>query len=268
MRVLKFLLGHLATWSLGHFVLAAQLAHADPATSAPIPAPTPADVWFEAAAENRYAIVKTMLDGGYDVTTTQRVTKLRALHFAVGGGAGETVVMLLHRGAELEARDTVNMTPLHHACELGQGTIAEVLLAHGADVNAVGGVHGYTPLHLAVQNDHADLAAALLDGGAELNARESHGATPLHFAVLHGRVAAAARLIDRGADVADATTDDGYTALHLAAMRGHVECAQLLIERGAPRGAKDRAGMTPLQRARQSKAEGVAAVLERPAAAE
>ena len=110
--------------------------------------------------------------------------------------------------------------------------------------------------------------AALLDGGAELNARESHGATPLHFAVLHGRVAAAARLIDRGADVADATTDDGYTALHLAAMRGHVECAQLLIERGAPRDAKDRAGMTPLQRARQSKAEGVVAVLERPAAAE
>jgi len=100
------------------------------------------DVWFDAVAENHYTTVKGMLDAGYDVQTTQRVTELTALHFAAGGGAGETLVLLLCNSANVDARDTVQMTPLHHACELGQAKIAEVLLAHGADVNAVGGVHG------------------------------------------------------------------------------------------------------------------------------
>jgi len=230
------------------------LTHADPV-------PPVADLWFDAASENHYATVKGMLDGGYDVHTTQRVTELTALHFAAGGGAGETVAMLLFSGAVVDARDTVEMTALHHACELGQAKIAEVLIAHGADVNAVGGVHGYTPLHLAVQNDHTDLAGTLLDAGADLNTREGHGATPLHFAVLHGRTAAVERLIERGADVHDATTRDGYTALHLAALRDHADLARLLIERGADADLKDSAGMTPRQRATDEGSVGVVEVL-------
>ena len=218
-------------------------------------------VWFDAVAENHYATVKGMIDGGFDVNAPQRVTELTALHFAVGGGAGETAAMLLWNGAGVDTRDSVDLTALHHACELGQAKMAEMLLAHGADVNAVGGVHGYTPLHLAVQNDHADLAGALLDAGADLSAREGHGATPLHFAVLHGRVAAARRLIDRGADVADPTTRDGYTALHIAALRDRAACAVLLLQQGAPLDARDHDGFTPLQRAREFKANNVIAVL-------
>ena len=215
-------------------------------------APEPAvagQAWFDAVAENHYATVKTMLDEGHAVNTSQRVTELTALHFAAGGGAGETLVLLLCRGAQVDARDTVDMTALHHACELGQAAIAGVLLAHGADVNAVGGVHGYAPLHLAAQNDHADLGETLLAHGADLNAREGHGATALHFAVLHGRTAAAERLIDRGADMADVTTRDGWGLLHLAALRGHVDCALMLLDRGAAVGVQDHEGMTPLDRA-------------------
>ena len=246
---------------------AVQPALADQAQRESIPAvPTVAEavepaVWFEAVAENHYATVKSIIDGGFDANTPQRVTELTALHFAAGGGAGETAAMLLWNGAAVDTRDSVDMTALHHACELGQATIAGMLLAHGADVNAVGGVHGYTPLHLAVQNDHAALADKLLDAGADLNAREGHGATPLHFAVLHGRVASAARLIDRGADVADPTARDGYTALHIAALRDRVDCAVLLLERGALRDVRDHDGFTPLERARASGAAGVTAVL-------
>jgi len=226
--------------------------------------------WFDAVSENNYDWVLEILESPMpiDHQTRQATTELTALHFAAGGGAGEVAVMLLHRGAEVDARDTVQMTPLHHACELGQTKIAEVLLAHGADVNAVGGVHGYSPLHLAVQNDHVDLAGMLLDRGGELNAREGHGATPLHFAVLHGRAAAAGLLLDRGADVADATTRDGYTALHIAALRDLKDCARLLVERGAPLEARDLEGMTPRQRAAEEGAAGVIEVLLEAGAAE
>lgn len=251
---LRFSLGPWAGGTLGLLLVSLQVACAGSAASS---TSTPGveghadggQAWFDAVAENHYGTVKEMLDAGYGVNTSQRVTELTALHFAAGGGAGETLVMLLWSGAQVDARDTVNLTALHHACELGQASIAQVLLAHGADVNAAGGVHGYTPLHLAVQNDHADLAGALLDVGAELNAREGHGATALHFAVLHGRVAAAERLIDRGADIADVTTRDGYSLLHLAALRGHVDVAVMLLDRGAWVGVQDHDGMTPLDRA-------------------
>ena len=247
---------------LGAFARQPALADQAPRESVPaVVAAVEQAVWFDAVAENHYGTVKGMIDGGFDVNTPQRVTELTALHFAAGGGAGETAAMLLWNGAGVDTRDSVDMTALHHACELGQAKIAEMLLAHGADVNAVGGVHGYTPLHLAVQNDHADLAGALLDVGADLNAREGHGATPLHFAVLHGRVAAARRLIDRGADVADPTTRDGYTALHIAALRDRAACAVLLVQHGAPLDARDHDGFTPLQRAREFKANNVIAVL-------
>ncbi len=74
--------------------------------------------------------------------------------------------------------------------------MAELLLAHGADVNAVEG--GNTPLHGAVLFGRAEMAAWLLDHGAKVNAADFRGKTPLEHAVERGHAAVADVLKSRG----------------------------------------------------------------------
>ncbi|MBS24783.1 MAG: hypothetical protein CMQ28_03985 [Gammaproteobacteria bacterium] len=55
----------------------------------------------------------------------------------------------LAKGADVNAKDTYNRTPLHCAVEGGHKEIAELLIAKGADVNAIvtaGQYQGKTPL--------------------------------------------------------------------------------------------------------------------------
>jgi len=62
-----------------------------------------------------------------------------------------------------------NSTLLHKACEEGNAEAVRVLLALGANVNAVD--HGeYTPLHVAVEKDHLAIVKMLIKKGADLSA--------------------------------------------------------------------------------------------------
>ncbi|HVM63144.1 MAG TPA: ankyrin repeat domain-containing protein [Verrucomicrobiae bacterium] len=60
----------------------------------------------------------------------------------------EIAEILLTHGADPNAKDLINQTPLHAAVVSGMTDIAELLIAHGADVN-VRDVAGGTPLRLA-----------------------------------------------------------------------------------------------------------------------
>jgi hypothetical protein len=71
--------------------------------------------------------------------------------------------------------------PLHHAVMQGNKYVVELLLAHGAEVNARFATTGTMPLHEAA-NDK-DLVELLLAHGAEVNAKDAYGVMPLHFAV-------------------------------------------------------------------------------------
>jgi ankyrin repeat protein len=80
-------------------------------------------------------------------------------------------------------------------------TIA-ALLVSGADVNAAfAGRHSETPLHWAASSDDVGAIDVLLDHGANIEARGSviGGGTPLSDAVAFGQWQAARRLVERGA---------------------------------------------------------------------
>jgi ankyrin repeat protein len=65
--------------------------------------------------------------------------------------------------------------PLHSAAAARDAASAELLLAAGADPDAVQ-AGGFTALHAAAQHDDADLAAALLRAGADPAVRDEQGA--------------------------------------------------------------------------------------------
>jgi hypothetical protein len=86
----------------------------------------------------------------------------------------------------------------------GPETVA-LLIAAGADVNArYGGPHTETPLHWAASSDDVAVLDILLDHGADINASGAviGGGTPLSDATAFGQWRAARRLVERGAKAA------------------------------------------------------------------
>ncbi len=105
-------------------------------------------------------------------------------------------------------------------------------IARGADVNEADLVLGL-PLMIAAQGDHIAIAEVLVTHGANVNAEDITG-TPLHTAALAGHTAMVEFLVSMGADV-NASASEGTTPLHRAAANGHTDIIELLIKHGAAR---------------------------------
>jgi uncharacterized protein len=82
------------------------------------------------------------------------------LHAAVAGGHSDVSLLLIARGADVNALDSGRHTPLHIAAENGQLAVVEALLAHGADPHAFD-VEDKTPLSRAAARNHAAVVDAM-----------------------------------------------------------------------------------------------------------
>ncbi len=107
-----------------------------------------------------------------------------ALHWAVTLDCEEIVKLLLEKGADPEIRSqeksvgTKDETALHRAAFWDRLEIAEMLIKHGANVNARD-ADGDAPLHSSIYKENVELAQLLLKHGAEVNAKNGKGETPL-----------------------------------------------------------------------------------------
>ena len=111
-------------------------------------------------------------------------------------------------------------TPLHFSAFFGRPDAAALLIARGAQVDALGrGFMTGTALHSAAAAAHADIVRMLVDAGAEPNLRQSGGETPLHAAAANADVPSVDALLDHGADPS-LTKEDGQSILDLAEERG------------------------------------------------
>ncbi|HEV3119691.1 MAG TPA: ankyrin repeat domain-containing protein [Gemmataceae bacterium] len=170
------------------------------------------------------AIIETLLATGIELNVFE----------ASATGQGERVAALLERDPGLaNAFACDGFTPLGLAAFFGHGSVAEMLLRHGARVNlAARNSMQVMPLHSAAAGRDLAMVGLLLDHGAEVNARQQAGATPLHSAAASGKVDIAAVLIAHGADV-NAKMDDGVTPRALAVKHNHAEMAEFLRTHGA-----------------------------------
>jgi ankyrin repeat protein len=117
-------------------------------------------------------------------------------------------------------------TALHFAAFFGHAGAVELLLAHGAEVDAFGrGWMTGTSLHSAVSRKWSEIARRLLEAGANPNARQSAGWTPLHSAAHNGDLASIDLLVAAGADPS-ATNDEGRSVLELAEERDDPAAAE------------------------------------------
>jgi len=167
-----------------------------------------------------------------------------ALHDAAFMGHTETVRVLLERGADVNARDIDENTPLHKTAFMGRIETVRVLLEKGADVHASNNERK-TPLHYAAGNGHTEIVRALIERNMDVNAIDIPGITSLHYAAGNGHTGAARVLLEGGADV-NTKRESGDTPLHHAALYGHTEIVRVLIRAGANIHAANNCGETPI----------------------
>ena len=156
---------------------------------------------------------------------------------------------LIQAGANVNARDRDEKTPLHLAAESWKDTseICKVLIEAGAKLEAEDFLQN-SPLHLA---ENVKVCKTLLQLGANVNARGNNERTPLFFNVESEETLGICKaLLEAGANI-DAKDWYQKTPLHAAVMNTQLENVEFLLEHGAQIDPKDKNGKTPLDLAIQ-----------------
>ena len=187
-----------------------------------------------------------------------------ALLQAAEVGDANAVAIALRAGANIEARDAHDRTALLLAATYDQIPVANVLVAMGANPNALDDRHD-TPWLVTGVTGRVAMLEALLPANPDLTIRNRFGGLSPIPASERGHVDYVRRVVLTGVDL-NHVNDLGWTALLEAVILGdggpnHQEVVQILLAAGADRDIADRAGVSALQHAEQRGQNEVARLL-------
>src|SRR5262245_7154370 len=138
-------------------------------------------------SSNELHRVTVLLDYGARVDDRGRFG-LTALHYAVRGGKLPLIKLLLARGAQANALDSDGLTPLLHLAKTRSKAdpipVMELLVASGANVDARDETQGTLLMHFA-RRGNAQAVRWLLAHGADRNARNKNGKTAADLGRAH-----------------------------------------------------------------------------------
>jgi len=196
------------------------------------------DIWFAAGRGRVEDVRKILAESPEAAKAVLPNDGVSVLNIAAGAGHKEVVEMLLAHGADVNAGGRFKVTPLASAAFKGYTEVAAVLLAHGADPRCVDSSN--PPLMLATLASRLEMVRLLLDRGA----RPQDCSSTILQGVRTRQIAEL--LIDHGLDVNEPIR--GVPPL-LWTVGGTSEVAELLVERGADVNAADYEGRTGLHAA-------------------
>ncbi|MFM1803598.1 MAG: hypothetical protein RL136_477 [Planctomycetota bacterium] len=267
--------------SMTLLVKRAIVANSPNAPTAPVNTPGPGTTdLINAVRAGDMAKVSALIASGVDVNERDRAGQRTALHWAAKSGNRpamevliaakadpnikdrqgrtplwgavetelETIKFLIEKGAQVNARDQINSTPLLWAAGFGKPEMVAFLLTQKADVKATDD-NGWTPLIWAAGLGQPQTVDLLVKSGADVAAADKQtGDTPLLRGARTGKAESLKILLLAGADI-KATNKAGQTALHLAAASGSAEKVQMLLDAKADPAATDSKGWTALDHA-------------------
>ncbi len=176
----------------------------------------------------------------------------RRLLAAAASGDADAAALALRAGARLEVRDELGRTPLLLAVTEDRLAVARLLVALGADPDALDGQHD-TPWLVTGVTGSVAMAELLLRAHPDLTIRNRYGGVSLIPASERGHVAYVRRVAHSGIDV-NHVNDLGWTALLEAVIlgdgsRSYQQIVRILLDAGADPTIADADGVTALQHA-------------------
>merc|ERR1719210_1472798 len=133
-----------------------------------------------------------------------------ALHLAASEGSLECAKLLVKKGADVNAKDRWNGTPLDDAVRSNNKEVMDYLVENGAKTGDEGGV--VKRLFTAIEKNDVDNVNTLIKSGVDVKSVDYDMRTPLHVAVSGGNFEIIEALHKAGADV-NAKDNFGLTPL-------------------------------------------------------
>jgi ankyrin repeat protein len=221
------------------------------------------DELLEAAKTSNLEAVTAALEKGANVDARESGFGRTALMTASMHSAIPIMRALLDAGASVDLQAELGETALILAASARGGESIELLLDRGADPN-LADHKKKTPLMWMVDPqfhrgvDTSGSIAPLAEAGARINDRDAAGRTVLMWAVtgldsFDVRPTVLAKLVEHGADVT-ATDSNGETAMfglvryidNVLDLENGPRCIEVLVNAGADQNAVNNAGQTPL----------------------
>jgi ankyrin repeat protein len=252
--------GHIYLYTLRNgtnpMFLAAELGHQD-VYEFLLAQCTPAEKLLAACLRAEESVVQAIIAEHPDIVRTLPPEQMRLIADAAWAHKTEAVRLMLEVGFDVDARGDHQSTALNRAAVRGFADLIELLLAHGASLEARNEFGG-RPLgacHWGAENfrdpngDYARSIQLMLDAGAPLSDVHLPGADKAVHAVLRryldklsrtniiaaiklGSETRTASLLDRDSDLVNRKTSE-LLPLYEAIRSGQTEIVRLLLDRGA-----------------------------------
>jgi ankyrin repeat protein len=172
-----------------------------------------------AARTGKSDAIRALLESGANVNVVEKWGGTTPLMWAVSEGHVEAARALIAAGADVNARS------YYVAAANGRGFEGRTPVATRAEPKVEEFASGWlTPLMFAAREGHLELARILVAAGADVNAVAGDGKTALAVAIFDGNYAVASFLVDSKADVNKADAQR-FTPLFWAVDRRNMETA-------------------------------------------
>jgi ankyrin repeat protein len=181
------------------------------------------DDFFVAIKRDNVWTMSDLLQRGFDPNTPSP-QGVHGLILAIQEPSFRVIDLLIAwPSTRVEARNSVDESPLMLAALKGYLEVCQKLVARDADVNKT----GWTPLHYAATGGHVEVVQLLLEHHAYLDAESPNGSTPLMMGAMYGNAQTVKVLLDAGADPGLANKSNA-SALDFAIKANKTDSAALI----------------------------------------
>jgi uncharacterized protein len=199
-----------------------------------------------------------------DEQDVDRVRANQQLLDAAQAGDADQVALALRDGAQLETRDAHRRTPLLLAVTNDRLDVARILVALGADADALDDRHD-TPWLVTGVTGNVRMLETLLPADPDMTVLNRYGGVSVIPASERGHVDYVRRVVRTRIDV-NHVNDLGWTAMLEAVILGdgsepYQRIVRILLDAGADPSIGDKDGVTPLQHAAAGGQTAVARIL-------
>ncbi|MCR5764051.1 MAG: ankyrin repeat domain-containing protein [Treponema sp.] len=180
-----------------------------------------------AAASNSCSSIKTLLELGADINASDEKDQTPLMYSTFYDSKDAAELLLSYKNIKINARDITGSTALYRAAAHGSFEVLKILIEHGAEKDFVN-CFGETALVRSIINRNSAIACFLIESGTDVNLSNGKKRTPIFACATYNCLSIAEKLIGAGASP-NIIDMQGESALIEAAERDSEDVIKLFL---------------------------------------